>query len=248
MIAIRNDQEIECLIAAGHVVALTHQEIKKHIVAGITTREIDSICENFIRKQGATPSFKGLYGFPGSVCVSVNDVLVHGIPGDYVLKDGDIVTVDIGACINGYHGDSAWSYAVGNVSPLVAKLMKVTEESLYVGLKKATEGNRVTDISHAVQEYVESYGFSVPRDYTGHGVGREVHEDPAVPNFGLPGRGPKLKAGMCIAVEPMVQAGTMYTTAGEDGWNVRSSDGSLSAHYEHTVVITKGDCIITTKL
>lgn len=248
MVIIKSEAEIELLRQAGRIVALTHQEVKKHIAPGITTRQLDHICEKFILSQHATPSFKGLYGFPGCVCISVNDTLVHGIPDDYVLKEGDLVTVDIGACYKGYHGDSAWTYAVGEISSEAQKLMDVTKESLFKGLEQAIAGNRVGDISHAVQTYVESNGYSVPRDYTGHGVGRDVHEDPMVPNFGKPGKGCRLVDRMVIAVEPMVQMGERFTTTLSDDWTVKSSDHSLSAHYEHTVVIREGKCEILTTI
>lgn len=248
MVTIKSEDEIKLLRIAGRIVAMTHEEVKRHIAPGITTKELDRICEQFILKQGATPSFKGLYGFPGSVCISINDTLVHGIPDNTVLKEGDLVTVDIGACYQGYHGDSAWTYAVGEVSDEAKQLMKVTEESLYKGLEQAIENNRVGDISNAIQRHAESFGYGVPEDYTGHGVGREVHEDPIVPNFGKPGKGLRLKEGMVIAVEPMVQMGTKYTYTLSDGWTVKSRDHSLSAHYEHTVVIRKNCCEILTKL
>jgi methionyl aminopeptidase len=248
MITIKTNEDLKKMREAGRIVAMTHEELKKHIVPGITTKELDSIAEKFIRKQGATPSFKGLYGFPASVCISVNEVLVHGIPGKYALKEGDIVTIDIGACYKGFHGDSAWTYPVGNISEEAKRLLEVTEASLYYGLNQAKVGNRITDISHAIQTYVESFGYSVPRDYTGHGIGREVHEDPIVPNFGVPNRGPQLKKGMTIAVEPMVNAGLKETRVLNDDWTVVTADGKLSAHFEHTVVITENGYEIFTKL
>lgn len=249
MITIKNESELAKLRQAGHIVALTHQELKKHLVPGMTTKKLDEIAEKFIRANGATPSFKGLYGFPGSVCISLNNVLIHGIPSSkIVLKEGDIITIDIGACYQGYHGDSAWSYPVGKISDEAQRLMEVTEQSLYEGLKKAVAGNRVGDISHAVQEYAESHGYSVPREYTGHGVGREVHEDPSVPNYGAPGHGPLLKKGMVIAVEPMINSGVKETITLDDDWTVVTADGKLCCHFEHTVAITDGECEIFTKL
>lgn len=248
MITIKTSEDLKKMRIAGRIVALTHEELKKHIVPGITTKELDSIAEKFIRKQGATPSFKGLYGFPASVCISINEVLVHGIPNNYALKEGDIISIDIGACYQGFHGDSAWTYAVGNISDEARKLLEVTEASLYHGLEMAKPGNRITDISHAIQTYVEANGFSVPRDYTGHGIGREVHEDPIVPNFGIPGRGPVLKKGMAIAVEPMVNLGRKETRTKSDGWTVVTADGKLCAHYEHTIAITDDGYEIFTKL
>lgn len=248
MVTIKSEEEIELLRHAGRIVALTHQEVKKHIRPGITTKELDQICEQFILKQGATPSFKGLYGFPGAVCISINDTLVHGIPDDTKLKEGDIVTIDIGACWKGYHGDSAWTYACGEVSDEAKEIMEVTEQALYKGLEQAIDGNRVGDIGHAVETYAHKFGFGVPEEYTGHGVGTEVHQDPYVPNFGKAGHGMRLKERMVIAIEPMIQRGTKYTYTEDDGWTVKSIDHSLSAHYEHTVVIRKNCCEIMTKL
>ena len=248
MITIKNNKEIELMREAGRICATVLAEMHKYIVPGVTTKQLDEIAERIIRSNGATPSFKGLYGFPASVCISVNEVLVHGIPGNYALKNGDIVTIDIGACYKGFHGDSAWTYPVGNISEEAKRLLEVTEASLYYGLAQAKVGNRITDISHAIQTYVESFGYSVPRDYTGHGIGREVHEDPIVPNFGVPNRGPLLKKGMTIAVEPMVNAGLKETRVLRDDWTVVTADGKLSAHFEHTVAITENGYEIFTKL
>lgn len=233
---------------AGIIVALAHRAASAAMQPGITTQELDRIIENVILENGATPSFKGLYGFPAAACISINSVVVHGIPGDTVLCDGDIVSVDIGACYHGYHGDSAWTYAVGNVSKEVQTLLHISEESLYEGLKQAKAGNHLTDISHAIGEFVYRHGFSVPRDYAGHGIGTSVHEDPTVPNFGPAGHGILLKEGMTLAIEPMVLAGRPQTKVLADGWGVISKDGSLSAHYEHTIVITKNGYEILTTL
>ena len=227
---------------------MAHQAVKDAIKAGISTKQINEIVENVIMEHDAYPSFKNLYGFPAATCVSVNNVLVHGIPDDTVLQDGDIVSVDIGACYHGYHGDSAWTYAVGNVSKEVQTLLHISEESLYEGLKQAKAGNHLTDISHAIGEFVYRHGFSVPRDYAGHGIGTSVHEDPTVPNFGPAGHGILLKEGMTLAIEPMVLAGRPQTKVLADGWGVISKDGSLSAHYEHTIVITKNGYEILTTL
>ena len=249
MIYLKSKEEVALLREAGRVVAQTHEELKKHIKPGISTYELDEIAEKFIRSKGCTPSFKGYGGFPGSVCISINDTLIHGIPSkSIILKDGDIVTIDIGACYKGYHGDSAWSYMVGECSEEAKKIMMVTEQSLYEGLKQAKPGNRIGDISNAIQTYVESFGFSLPEDYTGHGVGRDVHEDPAVPNFGEPNRGPRLKVGMVIAIEPMVNAGTSDTYTLEDGWTVKTADHRLSCHFEHTIAITEDGYEIMTTL
>lgn len=248
MITIKNDHEIELMREAGRIVALTHQEIKKHLVPGITTKELDAIAEKTIRHYGAVPSFKGYEGFPASICTSINQVVVHGIPGSQALKDGDLIAIDIGANYQGFHGDSAWSYAIGTPTPLVSKLLDVTEKALFLGLAQVKPGNRVTDISHAIQTFVESHGFSLPRDLTGHGVGRQLHEDPIIPNFGAPNRGMALRQGMTIAIEPMVNVGTHQTRVRSDGWTVVTADGQLSAHFEHTVLITDTGYEILTQI
>ena len=237
MIIIKNNKEIDIMSSAGRIVAETLLLVEEKVRPGITTAEIDRIAEEFITKHGATPSFKGLYGFPASLCISVNEQVVHGIPGGYVLKEGDIISVDCGAHINGFHGDAARTFAVGNISDEAKKLIKVTEESFFKGLEFAKIGNRLTDISHEIQRYVEASGFSVVREFVGHGIGKSVHEDPAVPNFGRPGRGPKLVTGMTLAIEPMVNMGTYRVATLGDDWTVVSADKSLSAHYETTVVI-----------
>ena len=248
MIIRKTPREIALLKEAGRIVALVHQELKKSIVSGITTKEIDKLSEKIIRQYGATPSFKGYQGFPGAVCVSINDMVIHGIPGHQKLKNGDIVSVDVGACYQGYHGDSAWTYAVGEVSDEAKRLMKVTEEALYEGLKQAKPGNHVGDISAAIENYVRKNGYTSPEDYTGHGVGTSIHEDPMVPNYGKYGHGPLLKPGMVIAVEPMVHAEKKEVKVLKDGWGVVTADHSLAAHYEHTIVITEDGYEILTKL
>ncbi|TFI49810.1 type I methionyl aminopeptidase [Diaphorobacter sp. DS2] len=232
---------------AGRIVALTHQELKKHIAPGITTRELDVIADRFIRKHDAIPSFKGYNGFRGSICASVNDELVHGIPGGRVLNDGDIISIDIGAKYNGYHGDSAWTYAVGQIDEESERLMDVTEESLYKGLEEAKPGERLSNISHAIQTYAESNGFSIVREYVGHGVGQDLHEDPQIPHYGPPNRGPRLKPGMVLAIEPMVNAGSRYVKTLTDNWTVVTVDGKRCAHYEHTIAITESGYEILTK-
>lgn len=237
MIIIKSEKEIDLMRIAGKIVAETLLLVEEKVKPGITTAELDRIAEEFITKHGAKPSFKGLYGFPASLCISVNEHVVHGIPGGYVLKDGDIISVDCGACINGFHGDAARTFAVGNVSNEAKDLIRVTKESFFKGIEYAKVGNRLTDISHEIQNYVEASGFSVVRDFVGHGIGRVVHEDPDVPNFGKAGRGPKLVAGMTLAIEPMVNVGTYKVKTLKDDWTVVTSDGSLSAHYENTVVI-----------
>lgn len=255
MITIKNEKEIALMREAGRIVALVHEQMAKSIVPGITTLQLDEIAEKIIRKHGATPSFKGVEAsyagypdFPASICASINEELVHGIPDKRILKEGDIIKIDVGACFHGYHGDSAWTYPVGEISDEYKQLLEVTKESLFKGLANIKPLNRIGDISNAIQNYAESFGYSVPRDYTGHGVGRELHEDPYVPNFGEAGKGPLLKKGMTIAVEPMIQQGVKETTVKRNGWTVISKDGKRSAHYEHTVLVTETGYEILTKL
>jgi methionyl aminopeptidase len=247
MIVTKDQREIELMREAGRIVGLVHVKLRDFIVPGVTTKQIDEFCDKVIRDAGATPSFLNLYGFPKSVCTSINEVVVHGIPDNRVLKEGDIISVDVGACYKGYHGDSAWTYAVGQISDDAKKLMEVTEQALYAGLNQVKPGNRLSDISHAVQEYLESHGCTTPRDYTGHGIGTQVHEDPTVPNFGLPGKGPRLKKGMALAIEPMAHLGRCETEVLNDGWTVVTKDRTLAAHYEHTIVITDNGYEIMTK-
>ncbi len=248
MISSKSPREIELMRRAGEIVALAHQAVSEMIRPGVTTKMVDQTVEKTILANDATPSFKGYNGFPAATCCSVNDTLVHGFPSSYVLKDGDIISVDIGACYKGYHGDSAWTYAVGNISKEAQHLMEVTKNSLYEGLKFAKAGNHLTDISHAIGEYVYSFGYSIPYDYSGHGIGSHLHEDPAIPNFGPAGHGILLKEGMTLAIEPMVHRGKPYTKVLNDEWTVKTKDGSLAAHYEHTVLITKDGCEILTTL
>ncbi len=247
MIICKTPREIEIMREAGKIVALTHRELVKHIAPGITTLELDAIAEKFIRGLDAIPSFKGYNGFRGSICASVNEELVHGIPGDRKLKDGDIISIDIGAYYNGYHGDSAWTYPVGVISSENQKLLKVTEESLFKGLEEAKPGERLSNISHAIQTYVESHNFSVVREYVGHGVGQDLHEDPQIPHYGPPNKGPRLKPGMVLAIEPMVNAGSRYVKTLADDWTVVTVDGKTCAHFEHTVAITETGYEILTK-
>ena len=238
MITLKSQIEIETMREAGRIVGLAHEAVAKAIRPGVTTLELNAVAEKVIRDHGAIPSFLGYGGFPASICASINDVLVHGIPDHTRLKDGDIISIDIGAVYKGYHGDSAWPHAVGEISDEAKNLMKVTRESLFIGLQQAKPGNRLGDICHAIGEYVESHGYSVPVDYTGHGIGTELHEEPAIPNYGRAGRGVLLKEGMTLAIEPMVHAGKPQTRVLQDDWTVVSKDGSLAAHYEHTIVIT----------
>lgn len=238
MIITKAPREIDIMRKAGQIVARTHKELQAHIRPGITTGQLDAIAERYIRSQGATPSFKGYNGFTGSICASVNEELVHGIPGDRALQDGDIISIDIGAEYNGYHGDSAWTYPVGTISEETKRLLDVTEESLYKGLERAKAGVHLTDISHAIQSHVEAANFSVVREYVGHGVGQNLHEDPQIPHYGPPGKGPRLKTGMTLAIEPMVNVGKRYVRTLSDNWTVVTVDGSMCAHFEHTIAIT----------
>ncbi len=247
MITSKSRREIDLMRKAGEIVALAHQAVAEAIRPGITTGELDRIVEKVIRDHQATPSFKGYNGFPAAICASVNEVLVHGFPSKYALREGDIISVDIGACYKGYHGDSAWTYAVGEVSEEAKHLMDVTKQSLYEGLKMVKAGVHLSDISNTIGEYVYSYGYSVPYEYTGHGIGANLHEDPAIPNYGPKGKGPILKAGMTLAIEPMVHRGKPFTKVLDDDWTVVTKDGSLAAHYEHTVLVTEeGYEILTT--
>lgn len=239
LIKIKSDREIELLRKAGHIVYLTHQYLKPYIKEGITTKELDTLAEEFICSQGATPSFKGYNGFPGSICTSINNQVVHGIPGKTKLKKGDIISIDIGTCYKGYHGDSAWSYPVGEISDNKKYLLEHTEKSLYEGLKQVKPGNRIGDISHAIEEYANKYNLGVVKELVGHGVGSKLHEEPDVPNYGKAGTGPLLKEGMVIAIEPMLNLGSPDIYMLEDGWTIETDDYSPSAHFEHTVVVTK---------
>lgn len=248
MIICKTPREIEIMREAGRIVALTHKELKQHITPGITTKELDQIAEKTIQKYGATPSFKGYNGFPGSICASVNEELVHGIPGKRKLKEGDIISIDIGAKYNGYHGDSAWTYPVGNISESVQKLLDVTEKSLYLGLEQVKPGERLSNISHAVQTHAEENGFSIVREYVGHGIGQDLHEDPQIPHYGPPNRGPRLKPGMVICVEPMVNQGRRYVKTLSDDWTVVTVDGKWCAHFEHTIALTEAGYEILTTL
>lgn len=246
MITIKSPREIELLKIAGNVVYETHQYIKPFIKEGITTKELDKLCEDFIRSKGCTPSFKGCEGFPNAVCTSVNSCIVHGIPSDYKLKNGDIITLDIGACYKGYHGDSGWTYAVGNIDNNDKYLMEHTEKALYEGIKQAVKGNRVGDIGYAIEKYANEHHLGVVREFVGHGVGTSVHEDPSVPNYGEKEKGPLLKEGMVIAIEPMLTFGSEEIDIADNDLTAYTLDGSNAAHYEHTIAITDGEPIILT--
>lgn len=240
MSTIRNDEEIEILRENALLVSRTLAEIARHIKPGVTTLTLDKIAEQFIRDNGAEPGFLGYNGFPNSLCISVNSVVVHGIPSNYSLQEGDIVSVDCGTRMKGYYGDSAYTFPVGNISSEAETLLNVTKEALFRGIAEARSGNRIGDISSAIQNYVESFGFSVVRKMVGHAIGRNMHERPDVPNFGRRGNGPKLNDGMVICIEPMINAGVKDIYQEDDGWTIRTKDGKLSAHYELTVAIRKG--------
>lgn len=239
MITIKSKREIELLKIAGNIVYQTHQYLKPYIKEGITTKELDKLAEDFIRSKDATPSFKGYEGFPSTLCTSINSEVVHGFPSDRKLKNGDIISIDIGACYKGYHGDSAWTYAVGEVDDKTRKLLEDTEKSLFVGLAQVKPGNRIGDIGYAIEQYAHKHNLEVVKELCGHGVGTSVHEDPEVPNYGIPNTGPRLKEGMVIAVEPMLTLGRPDIFIHDNNWTIDTQDGSLSAHFEHTVVVTK---------
>ncbi len=239
MITIKSPREVELLRIAGNVVYKTHQYLKPFVKEGITTEELNRLGEEFIISQGCTPSFKGYEGFPAGICMSVNSEVVHGFPSKRKLKNGDILTMDIGACWKGYHGDSGWTYAVGDISDDAKYIMEHTEKALYVGLEQVKPGNRIGDISHAIEEYAKEHNLGVVKELCGHGVGTDVHEDPEVPNYGEAGTGPKLREGMVIAIEPMLTMGSPKVFLRENNWTVETQDGSLAGHYEHTVVVTK---------
>ncbi|QJC50683.1 type I methionyl aminopeptidase [Paenibacillus albicereus] len=248
MIICKSEAELRFMREAGRIVAETHRLMADAVRSGVTTRELDDIADRYIRSQGALPSFKGYNQFPGSICASVNEELVHGIPGSRKLKDGDIITLDIGAQFEGYHGDSAWTYPVGDVTEEVRRLLEVTERSLYAGLELVKPDVRLYTVSHAIQKVVEDAGFSIVREYVGHGIGKDLHEEPQIPNYGIPDRGPRLKPGMVLAIEPMVNIGERYVQTLSDNWTVVTVDGSWCAHYEHTVAVTENGCEILTKL
>ena len=248
MITLKSKKEIEGMRQAGILLANIHQEIAKMIKPGMTTLEIDAFVEKVLKENGATPEQKGYHGYPFATCASVNDEICHGFPTEKPLKEGDIATIDMVVNLNGYLADSAWTHPVGNVSDSVKHLLEVTEKSLFLGIEQAMPGNRVGDIGHAIQTFVEANGYSVVRDFTGHGIGPTLHEDPYVPHFGLPGKGVRLKAGMVITIEPMVNVGTWHQKMDANGWTSRTRDGKLSAQYEHTLAITEDGPIILTQL
>lgn len=252
MISIKSKQEIDKMREACRIVALAHEEVEKALRIGITTKEIDDIVERVFKENGANPSCKGYpkgarNPFPAASCISINDEVIHGIPGDRRLKDGDLICIDLVCDKDGYFGDATRCYVIGQGSTIANKLVKVAEESFWAGIKKAKPGNRISDISNAIQVCVESNGFSVVKEFQGHGIGSSMHEDPGVPNYGKPGKGPRLEPGMTLAVEPMINEGNYHVDILDDGWTVVTADGSLSAHYENTILITNTGCEVLTK-
>lgn len=246
MITLKSSHEIDLMRRAGKITAAARALAGEMVKPGVTTQEINDEVEHFIRKNHAVPSFLNYQGYPASACISVNDEIIHGIPGKRVLKEGDIVSVDVGAYIGGFHGDCAATFACGNISKEAQNLIDVTRQSFFEGIKHAKEGNRLGDISAAVQAYAESHGYSIVREYVGHGVGAQMHESPEIPNYGTPGRGVRLLRGMTLAIEPMVNAGAASIYQMSDGWTVRTADGLNAAHYENTVLITDGEPEILT--
>jgi methionyl aminopeptidase len=246
MIQLKTPEEIDRMAAAGRILARCHEILRSKARPGVTTGDLDAAAERFIRSQGGEPAFKGYRGFPGSICASPNSMVVHGIPGPYELKRGDILSIDIGVILDGWVADAAITHPIGNITPIASRLLATTRGSLFEAVEQCRVGNRLGDVSHAVQTRVEADGFAVIRSLVGHGIGREMHEDPQIPNFGEPGTGPELEEGMVLAIEPMVNVGTHHVRMGQDNWAVYSQDGSLAAHFEHTVAITaEGPRIVT---
>jgi methionyl aminopeptidase len=248
LIIMKSRHEIELMREGGKVVAACHAALADYVRPGITTKQIDQFVEQFITRHDMIPAQKGYRGYPFAACTSVNDVVCHGFPGDYRLKDGDIVTVDMVALHKGVHADSAWSYSVGNISPEAQRLLDVTHKALFVGIEQAISGNQISDIGHAIQNYVEGEGFSVVREFIGHGIGRDMHESPEVLHYGPPHKGPRIKPGMTFTIEPMVNVGRYEVAVDDDGWTARTADGSLCAQYEHTLVVTENGPEILTVL
>jgi methionyl aminopeptidase len=246
MIQLKTPEEIDRMAAAGRILARCHEILRSKARPGVTTGELDAAAERFIRSQGAEPAFKGYRGFPGSICASPNSMVVHGIPGAYALKRGDILSIDIGVVLDGWVADAAITHPIGNITPIAGRLLATTRGALFDAVEQCRAGNRLGDVSHAVQTRVEGDGFAVIRSLVGHGIGHDMHEDPQIPNFGEPGTGPELEEGMVLAIEPMVNVGTHHVRMGQDNWAVYSQDGSLAAHFEHTVAITgEGPRILT---
>jgi methionyl aminopeptidase len=248
MIILKSKEEVAKIAKASRIVAESLEALRAYLKPGMTTKDLDLFVEKQIRERGGIPAFKGYRNYPATICISVNEEVVHGIPSDKVIKEGDIVGLDLGAVYDGFYGDSAITVAVGEVKPEAKRLIEVTEASLYAGIEQAREGNRLSDISHAVQSHVEQAGFSVVTDFVGHGIGRSLHEEPQVPNFGPPGRGPRLREGMVLAIEPMVNMGKAAVRVLDDRWTAVTVDGSLSAHFEHTIAVTKEGPVILSQL
>jgi methionyl aminopeptidase len=248
MIILKSQEEIEKIALSCRIVAKTLDYLRDKVNPGITTREIERLAEDFIRANNAMPAFKGYKGYPASICASVNNEVIHGIPSNRVLEEGDILGIDLGVYKDGFYGDAAYTFPVGKVDSEVERLLRVTEESLNIGIEKARENKRVSDISHSIQKHIETNGFSVVRAFVGHGIGRNLHEDPQIPNFGSPGRGPRLRSGMTLAIEPMVNEGGHEVVVIDDGWTAITLDGKLSAHFEHTILVTSDKPRILTKI
>jgi methionyl aminopeptidase len=248
MIILKSQEEIEKIALSCRIVAKTLDYLRDKVKPGITTREIERLAEDFIRANNAMPAFKGYKGYPASICASVNNEVIHGIPSSRVLEEGDILGIDLGVYKDGFYGDAAYTFPVGKVDSEVERLLRVTEESLNIGIEKAREDKRVSDISHSIQKHIETNGFSVVRAFVGHGIGRNLHEDPQIPNFGSPGRGPRLRSGMTLAIEPMVNEGGHEVVVIDDGWTAITLDGKLSAHFEHTILVTSDKPRILTKI
>jgi methionyl aminopeptidase len=248
MIILKSQEEIEKIALSCRIVAKTLDYLRDKVNPGITTKEIERLAEDFIRANNAVPAFKGYKGYPASICASVNNEVIHGIPSDRVLEEGDILGIDLGVYKDGFYGDAAYTFPVGKIDSEIERLLRVTEESLNIGIEKAREDKRVSDISHSIQKHVETNGFSVVRAFVGHGIGRNLHEDPQIPNFGSPGRGPRLRSGMTLAIEPMVNEGGHEVVVIDDGWTAITLDGKLSAHFEHTILVTSDKPRILTKI
>lgn len=246
MIFLKSDDEISLIKESAQVLGKAHAEVAKWIKPGVTTKQLDKIADEFIRDNQGSPSFKGYNGFPSALCISLNETVVHGFPSQYQLREGDVISIDCGVKLNGFHSDSAYTYPIGNVSAEVASLLKRTKQSLYLGIEQATEGKRVGDIGYSIQTYVERFGYGVVRELVGHGVGRNLHESPEVPNYGKRGQGPKLREGMVIAIEPMITLGKRAVVQEKDGWTIRTTDRKPAAHFEHTVLVRKGKAEILT--
>jgi len=248
MIILKSPEEVEKMTQSCLVVAKALDYLKDMVTPGVSTSELEQFADSYIRSNNAVPALKGYRGYPASICTSINNEVIHGIPSDRVLEEGDIVGIDLGVYKDGFYGDAASTFAVGKITPDAEKLLQITEESLYLGIEYARKNNRVSDISHAIQKHIESNGFSVVRAFVGHGIGRDLHEDPQVPNFGLPGRGPRLRSGITLAIEPMVNAGRHEVVVLDDGWTAVTMDGTLSAHFEHTILVTEDQPRILTKI